>query len=131
MNRRTLLAVLALVIGVPAQAAEKEGGGAKDQVTFVRLPVIQANILRSNRTRGVLTLENGVDVKDPKLRARVTQMQPRLRSAMARQVMLYAGNLSPGQPPNLEVLIPLLQKQVDLTLGGPGARLVVTEVLIN
>lgn len=131
MNRRTLLGLLPLVLAAPSRAAEKEAGGGKEQVTFVRLPVIQANIVRSNRTRGVISLENGVDVKDPKLRARVGQMQPRLRSAMARQLMLYTANLSPGQSPNLEVLIPLLQKQVDLAMGGPGARLVVMDVLIN
>ncbi|MFZ4068236.1 MAG: hypothetical protein ACOYKF_11895, partial [Phenylobacterium sp.] len=105
--------------------------GAKSPPTFIRLPPIQANILRRNRTRGVISLENGVDVKDPKLQARIGQIQPRLRSDMARQLSLYTSNLAPGQAPDLDVLAPLLQKQVDLNVGGPGARLVLLNVLIN
>lgn len=132
MNRRQLLGLIALAAAPPALAEEgKSGEGGKQQPSFVRLPVVQANILRRNRTRGVISLENGVDVKDPKLRARVLQMQPRLRSAMARQLSLYTANLAPGQAPNLDLLAPLLQKQVDLTVGGPGARLVLLNVLIN
>ena len=132
MNRRHLLGLLALIAAPPALAAEGEAGkGGKAEPTFVRLPVVQANILRRNRTRGVISVESGVDVKDPKLRARVTQMQSPLRAAMARQLSLYTSNLAPGQAPNLDVLAPLLQKQVDLTVGGPGARLILQNVLIN
>ena len=132
MNRRRLLSLLPLFAASPALAA---GGGSgvsgKPQPTFIRLPLVQANILRRNRTRGVISLENGVDVKDPKLRARISQIQPRLRSDMARQLSLYTSNLAPGQAPDLDVLAPLLQKQVDLNFGGPGARLVLLNVLIN
>ena len=132
MNRRQLLSLLSLVAASPALAA---GGGsaigAKPKPTFIRLPLVQANILRRNRTRGVISLENGVDVKDPKLQARISQIQPRLRSDMARQLALYTSNLAPGQAPDLDVLAPLLQKQVDLNVGGPGARLVLLNVLIN
>lgn len=132
MNRRRLLSLLPLFVASPALAA---GGGSgvsgKPQPTFIRLPLLQANILRRNRTRGVISLENGVDVKDPKLQARIGQIKARLRSDMARQLSLYTSNLAPGQAPDLDVLAPLLQKQVDLNVGGPGARLVLLNVLIN
>ena len=132
MNRRYLLSLLSLVAATPALAAGGGSGiGGQPQPTFIRLPLIQANILRRNRTRGVISLENGVDEKDPKLRARISQIQPRLRSDMARQLSLYTSNLAPGQAPDLDVLAPLLQKQVDLNVGGPGARLVLLNVLIN
>ena len=122
MNRRQLLSLLPLVAASPALAA---GGGS--EIGAKPKP----NILRRNRTRGVISLENGVDVKDPKLQARISQIQPRLRSDMARQLALYTSNLAPGQAPDLDVLAPLLQKQVDLNVGGPGARLVLLNVLIN
>jgi hypothetical protein len=132
MNRRRLLIVLPLFAAAPARAAGGGSGiGGKPPPTFIRLPLVQANILRQNRTRGVISLENGVDVKDPKIRARIGQIQPRLRSDMARQLSLYTSNLAPGEAPDLDVLAPLLQKQVDLNVGGPGARLVLLNVLIN
>jgi hypothetical protein len=34
-------------------------------------------------------------------------------------------------PPNLDLLVPQLQKQVNQTVGQPGARLLVLNVLIN
>ena len=132
MNRRRLLSLLPLFAASPALAAGGASGIAEKPLpSFIRLPLIQANILRRNRTRGVISLENGVDVKDPKLRARISQIQPRLRSDMARQLSLYTSNLAPGQARDLDVLTPLLQKQVDLNVGGPGARLVLLNVLIN
>ena len=97
----------------------------------MRLPVINANVLRSNRTRGVMSIESGLDVPDPKLRARVELLVPRLRSDLSRRLAAYTANLPPGAAPNLDLLTPLLQKQVDVTTGQPGARLLIMNVLIN
>lgn len=132
MLRRVFLAMISALAAFPAVAAgPAPGGGGNQQASFVRLPVINANVIRSNRTRGVLSIESGVDVPDPKLRARVQLVIPRLRADLSRRLALYTDNLKPGVPPNLDLLAPLLQKQVDQTVGQPGARLLVLNVLIN
>ena len=135
MLRRALLGLPSLLLlASPALAAPPpppKGGGGNQQVSFVRLPVLTANIIRSNRTRGVISVESGVDVPDPKLRARIQLLTPRLRSDLSRRLALYTSNLSPGAAPNLDLLVPLLQKQVDVTAGQAGARLLVLNVLIN
>lgn len=133
LRRALLLGLPPLLLAGPALAASAPptGGGGNQQVSFVRLPVFTANFTRSNRTRGVISVESGVDVPDPKLRARIQLLIPRLRSDLARRLALHTNNLAPGAPPNLDVLVPQLQKQVDTTAGQPGARLLVLNVLIN
>jgi hypothetical protein len=132
MLRRVLLASLAALAASPATAAAPPaGGGGNQKASFVRLPVFNANVVRSNRTRGVLSVESGVDVPDAKLRARVQMLIPRLRADLSRRLALYTDNLAPGMSPNLDLLVPQLQKQVDQTVGQPGARLLVLNVLIN
>ena len=133
MHRRVLLGLMAALAASPAAAAAPPagGGGGNPQASFVRLPVFNANIIRSNRSRGVISVESGVDVPDPKLRARVSLLIPRLRADLARRLALYTANLGPGAPPDLELLVPQLQKQVDQTVGQRGAKLLVLNVLIN
>lgn len=133
MHRRVFLALLPILAAFPAAAAGPPPGaaGGAQQASFVRLPVINANLVRSNRTRGVISLECGVDAPDPKVRARVQMLVPRLRADLSRRLTLYTDNLRPGFPPNLDILVPQLQKQVDQTLGQPGARFLVLNVLIN
>jgi len=106
MLRRSFLGLSPLVLAWPALAAAPpaEGGkGGDSEVRFVRLPALTANILRSNRTQGVIVLESGLYVADPKLRARIP----------------------------MYLLLPILQRQVDKTIGQPGARFLVLNVLIN
>jgi len=67
MLRRSFLGLSPLVLAWPALAAAPpaEGGkGGDSEVRFVRLPALTANILRSNRTQGVIVLESGLYVAD-------------------------------------------------------------------
>lgn len=133
MLRRAFLGLIATLVALPAGAAAPPpaSGGGNQQASFVRLPVFNANVVRSNRSRGVISVESGVDVPDAKLRARVQLLLPRLRADLSRRLALYTGRLRAGAPPDLDLLAPLLQKQVDQTLGQPGARLLLLNVLIN
>ena len=56
---------------------------------------------------------------------------PRLRSDLNLRLALFMGRVPPGIPPNLDLLLPILQRQVDTTIGQPGARFLVLYVLIN
>ena len=78
-----------------------------------------------------MSLESGLDVPDPKLRARVELLVPRLRSDLSQRLAAYTANLPAGAAPNLDLLTPLLQKQVDVTAGQPGARLLIMIVPVN
>ncbi|MFM8819535.1 MAG: Tat pathway signal protein [Phenylobacterium sp.] len=132
MHRRVLLALFLLLGATQAPAAEAPAEGKiKVLPRFMTLGVLNANFIRSNTSRGVISVECGLDVPDPKLRDRVQLLAPRLRANLTRSLLLYASDLPPGRAPNLEVLTPLLQRQVDRTAGQAGARLLITNVLIN
>lgn len=134
MHRRGLIVALlglapALLPGVsPAQDEKrKKGGGA----SFIQIDTLAATILRPDGRRGVMTVEVGVDVPDAALHARAAQSTPLLRAAYSEVVRKYAAGLPPMAPPNADYLSLELQRQTDLTLGRPGARLLLGGILVN
>lgn len=132
MLRRHLIAVLCLSLASPAIAnapkeEKKKGGGA----SFIQIPTLTATIVRRNGRRGVLTVETGVDVPDGGLRARAEASQPRLRAAYSQVIQTYAAGMSPGGVPNADYLSRELQRQTDMVLGKPGAKLLLGTILMN
>jgi hypothetical protein len=130
MNRRAVTLALCLATA-PAMAAEKtekkKGGGE----TFIQIPTLTATIMRADRGRGVMTVEVGVDIPDGGLRKRALESVPLLRDAFVQAMLAYAPTLSPGAPPNPDVISALLQRATDRTLGRPGAKLLIGSILIN
>lgn len=115
----------------PAQAnsapEKKKGGGA----SFLQIPTMTAVVIRRDGRRGVLTVETGVDVPDTALRARAEALQPRLRAAYTQVLQVYAAGLAPGGVPDADYLSRELQRQTDLVLGRPGAKLLLGTILMN
>ena len=130
MLRRTLLTALIFLpsAALAAESEEKKKGGGQD---YIQIPTLTATLTRPDGRRGVLTVETGVDVPDRKLRDRAEASTPRLRAAYAQVVMTYAGSLGPGSAPNADYLSRELQRQTDLVLGRPGARLLLGTILVN
>ena len=133
MNRRRLLIALslssaALAPGLARAGDEKKKGGGLD---YIQIPTLTATIVRRDGRRGVLTVETGVDVPDRKLRELAEASTPRLRAAYAQVVMTYGGQLGAGSVPNAEYLSRELQRQTDIVLGKPGARLLLGTILVN
>jgi hypothetical protein len=130
MNRRGLIvAALLAAAPLPGLGAEqrKKGGG----LSFIELATLAATVTRANGTRGVVTVEVGIDVPDAALHARAAQSIPLLQAAYAEVLSVYAAGLAPGAPPNADYLSLSLQRQTDKTLGRPGARLLLGTILVN
>jgi len=133
MDRRRLLLALGLLAAVSgaARAEErgerKKGGGA----TFIQIQTLTATIIRVDGRRGVMTVESGLDIPDTALRERAQLSLPRLRAAFAQVVQTYAAGLAPAAVPNADYLSHELQRQTDLVLGRPGARLLLGTILLN
>src|SRR3954469_7023424 len=130
MLRRNFLTALALLpsAALAAEPEEKKKGGGQD---YIQIPTLTATLTRPDGRRGALTVETGVDVPDRNLRNRAEASTPRLRAAYAQVVMSYAAGLGPGSPPNADYLSRELQRQTDLVLGRPGARLLLGTILVN
>jgi len=132
MNRRLLLAAcIALVAAAPVLAEEKtekkKGGGE----TFIQVPTLTATIIRPDRSRGVMTVEVGIDVQDGGLRKRAQASIPLLRDAYLGAMLAYAPSVQPGSPPNPDIISTQLQRATDRALGRPGAKLLIGSILIN
>ncbi|MCS6626987.1 hypothetical protein N0B44_29125 [Roseibacterium beibuensis] len=124
MDRRALL-------GLKDNARKTGGGGGgAPQPSYMRLPTVTANVIRSGGRRGVMTVETGLDTPDAALRARAAQSAPRLRAAYATVVQRAANALLPGAPPDVERLVAQLQAATDRTLGRAGARLLIGTVMV-
>jgi hypothetical protein len=123
--------VFALALGAagPADAAgeKKKGGGS----SFVQLETAAAMVIRPDGHRGVLTVESGVDVKDPALRERANALKPRLRDAFVSSIQAHARGLGAGSPPNADRLAADLQRETDRVLGKPGAKLLLGSLILN
>lgn len=137
MDRRLLIAS-ALACALPAAARasgggekkeEDEKGGAKS--SFIQLPLLTATVIRPTGRRGVLTVEVGLDIPDPKLFEYANLVLPRLRAAFAQRVQIYGAGLAPGELPKVEFLARELQKDCDLVLKKKGARILLGTVMLN
>ena len=123
MDRRALL-------GLKSQPLKIGEAAAAAQASYLRLPTITANVIRSGGRRGVMTVETGVDTPDAALRVRVAQSAPRLRAAYAAVVQQSANTLLPGTPPDVERLVSQLQTATNRVIGRAGARLLIGTVMV-
>lgn len=120
----------ALPLSGPARAAEekkKKSGGAN----YLPVDTLTAATNRSSGRRGVMTVDCGLDVPDSKLRERATISMPRLRAAYVQVVLIYAAGLPSGAAPNVDFIARELQRQTNLVLGRPGARVLMGAVVVN
>jgi hypothetical protein len=133
MDRRALITLAALAVALPAAAAAPDTGEKKKTggLSYLPLETLTSTIVRANGRRGVLTVELGLDVPDPKLRDRAASLQPRLRAAYVQSLQIYAAGLPAGTPPNVDYLSRELQRATDAQMGRPGARLLLGAIMAN
>jgi hypothetical protein len=136
MDRRQVakLALIAAAALAPAAAVAGESGEKKKKtggLSYIPLDSVSATIIRRDGRRGVLSVETGLDIPSPALHDYALQVVPRLKAAFVQVVQIYGAGMSPGLPPNVDFLSRELQRQTDLTLGKPGARLLLGSVLVT
>lgn len=129
MIRRRLLALglACALLPAAAGAAEKK----RQSETFIPFPTLSASLVRADGSRGVLSVEAGLDVPDPALNKVALGLQPRLRDAYTRVMGVYAGSIPPAGAPNPDVLGAQLQRATDTVLGRPGAKILFGSIIIN
>ena len=130
--RRLLLTALAVsLLAAPLTGRAGEGGAPETQQPYLPLKSVAVSIQRGDGRRGVLTVEVGVDVRDPGLRSRIELYQPLLSSAFVSALQPYALGLSPGQLPNADYISLTLQRETDRVLRRKGAKLLLGSILLN
>ena len=131
MNRR--LALAALLALTPSVAAASSGGEKKKGggLSYIQIQTLTASIIRRNGSRGVMTMEVGVDVPNEQLREKAAASAPRLRAAYAQVLQIYASGLPAATAPDADYLAVKFQRETDRILGKPGAKLLVGTILVN
>ena len=110
-----------------AKAPEHRGG----PITYVHLPGLTTNVLRSNGKWGVVTIEAGLDIQDEKLRIRVQKSIPVLMDSYTRAMAGIGPGVHPGSEPDLDLVSRSLQGVTNRVLGRPGAIFLVGSVIVN
>jgi len=131
MRRRDLVSLTILAMAWPLAvraAGEKKKTGGPNYVAFNTLT---ATTIKASGRRGVLTVDCGLEVPDPKLRAFAELSLPRLRAAYVQVVETYAAGLPAGAEPDADFIAQALQRQTDLLLRRPGARVLLGAVVAN
>lgn len=133
MRRRVFLtAILASAAASAAWAQEGgEGGGKKGKPSYLQLKTVAVSIVRANGRRGVLTVEVGLDVPDPRFRDQLDLYLPLLYSAYVSALQPYGLGLAPGQPPSADFISITLQRETDRVLRRRGAKVLLGSILVN
>ena len=133
MRRRDILGLFALA-SLPAthalaaeEKAKKKSGGEN----YLPLNQLTGTTRKAGGRRGVLSVDCGLQVDDPKLRTYADQSLPRLRAAYVQVVQVYAAGLPSGAEPDADYIAQALQRQTDLILKRPGAKLLIGAVVAN
>lgn len=138
MQRRAVLTTLAL-LALAGPAAAQSGSSAapatrQERLTsaesYLPLPTLSAGVLQRQSTRGVLIVDMGLDIPDQALRRQARLNQPRLRDALRTALATYASTYYRDRTaPSPAELTRLLQQSVDRTLGAPGARVLLANII--
>jgi hypothetical protein len=133
MRRRDLLAAMALAAALPsaARAADEKKKKKSGGENYVQIDTLIGTTNKAGGRRGVLTVDCGLEVDDAKLREYAELSLPRLRAAYVQVVQTYAAGLPSGSEPNADYIVQSLQRQTDLILKRPGARLLVGAIVAN
>jgi hypothetical protein len=131
-----------LLLGALAPAHASEGGEKKEEktterritsaITYVASPDLAAPITSNYSYAGLLVVDAGYDVPDEKLRARVNALMPRLTDALRTALATYTyTRLRPGSAPDADRIAQELQVAADRTLGAPGAKVLLANVMVQ
>jgi hypothetical protein len=135
MLRRALILAPAALLLAPAAAVAGHGEGEEKKkgggLQFIQIQTVAVNFVRRDGRMGVMTVESGIDVPDEKLRVLASQSQPRLRAAYNAFLSTYSPSLRGAVAPNADYIARELQRQTDIVLGRPGAKLLLGTILMN
>ena len=137
-RRNFALAVALSLIATPAFAEGSGHGQAppdrQQRLTsaesYVPMPTLSTAVLQGGATRGTMVVDMGLDIPDAALRGRAGRSGPLLRDALRTALATYSTTYYRDRTaPDPNTLTRLMQQAVDRTLGAPGARVLLTNIL--
>lgn len=140
-DRRDILLGAGLVtLGLAAEAAaqpptndaSRSAQRLSAAASYVPLPRTTATVMVRGNPSGTLVCEVGLDVPDAALRTRVTGLSPRIRDALSQTLSTYvAVHMRPSSAPDPDHISRLMQAAVDRVAGQAGARVLITDLILQ
>ena len=133
MRRRDLIALIAIapplgLAGVAWGEDKKKKSGGQD---YLPVDAITGTTNKAGGRRGVLSVDCGLEIADPKLRDYADKSMPRLRAAYVQTIQVYAAGMPSGSEPNVDFIVRALQRETDQILKRPGAKVLIGAVVAN
>ncbi|MBI1187874.1 MAG: Tat pathway signal protein [Alphaproteobacteria bacterium] len=132
-----IAACAALAAPVSAQPSSSSASADRSRAltsaeSFVPLPTLTAGVLSRRGNGGTLVVDVGLDVRDAALRRRARASGPRLRDALRTALSTYANTYyRSNTAPDPTTIARLMQTAVNRTLGGGGARLLLSNIVFQ
>ena len=133
-----LSAALLLATPVSAQPSGKQQASPDRQQrltsaeSYIPMPTLSAGLIQRYTSSGTIIVDMGIDAPDAAMRNRVQANAPRLRDALRTALATYASTYYRDRTaPDPATLTRLMQTAVDRTLGAPGARVLLANILIQ
>jgi hypothetical protein len=115
----------------PKQEMDPQAKRITGSESYVPTFGLRASITRGFNIHGVLAVDAGLDIPNPKTRKRVEAIKPRLMSTLRDVVLNYASlSYVVGEKPDAEMLRARLQKAVDQVIGKGEAKLALASVIV-
>jgi hypothetical protein len=143
MRLASILISAAILAGAPALAApppasppprdetDPQAKRITGSETYVPTFGLRASIARGFKVHGVLAVDAGLDVPDPKTVKRVEAMKPRIMAMMREAVLSYASlSYVVGERPDADMLRARLQKAVDGVMGKDEVKVALASVIV-
>jgi hypothetical protein len=141
LNRILLAAICTALCVGPALAAGHDDAAQgqapasrQERLTsadsWLPMPTLSACILTRYSTSGTIVVDMGIDVPDANLRRHANANGPRVRDALRTALSTYANAYyRTSTAPDPATITRVLQQAVDQTLGGPGGRVLLVNII--
>ena len=114
----------------PQQAPPDRQQRLTSAESYVPMPTFTTAVLQRQASRGTLVVDMGLDIPDAGLRGRAGANRPRLIDALRTAFATYAStHYRDRTAPDPAQLSRLMQQAIDRTLGAPGARVLLANLL--
>jgi len=108
---------------------KKVSAGAEN---FLQFYPSAATIFSGHTPTGLMHIEYGLDIENPRIRDRAAKLAPRLRDAYGRILAQYAGSLyTAGEVPDMQYLSARMQGVTDRIIGKGNARFLVSTLMVR
>jgi flagellar basal body-associated protein FliL len=132
----TLCTAPALAANTGPDSDEQAPASRQERLTsadsWLPMPTLSAFILSRTSADSTIIVDLGIDVPDATLRRHANANGPRLRDALRTALSTYSNTYYRMQTaPDPATITRLLQQAVDQTLGRPGARVLLVNVMFQ